>query len=331
MENDHIYLDTSIYNDSGSLTPANIAITRASPIIQIANEYDMTVARFDINCRNVPAILYTSNFRVSFVYNLNQYNAILVAPVNEYNPGWYQRPHDFILAVDQAFTTCHTLLAVAEPALGLVIAPAMYITDNDTINIVFEQKYIDALTIKVYFSSALNDKIDGFPLVMDSLATISSIGNQLAYITNSVLNSSNIGLPIRFTAITTKLYRYLNYSFNFTTLNDIRSIFITSNLPIINENVINVGSGDQQGISRKSENRITDFLFFPSQPYDTRNRIVYIPTIYRMISMTGTETLTNINLTVFFETYDKQAYLLKLIPNTSLSIKLLFRKKLFLK
>jgi hypothetical protein len=331
MDNsDIIYLDTTIYNDSAQIQPATISITRQNPILTNPKNYKMSVIRFDINCRNVPCILFNDQFRVSYIYNNVQYDAFLIAPIDidQNNIGWYDRPDDFIRAINLAFENVHNQLNTNVPSLNLLVAPSVYINDNNNVSIVFEQKYIDAETIKIFFSRQLNDKIDGFPMIINSLAQIRIIGIEINYIENSLKNSNNIGLPIKYSNINTNLYRLNNYSFNISMLNDVRSIYISSNIPVDFENVINLDTNNQQNVQKITQNRITDFLFYASSnPYDARNRVTYIPSIYRYINMSSEEPLKSFDIQVFFETYDKKSYRLKILPDTSLSLKIMFEKK----
>lgn len=331
MDNSEIiYLDTTIYNDSPQIQPASISITRQNPILINPKFYKMSVIRFDINCRNVPCILFNDQFRVSYIYNNVQYDAFLLPPIDldQNNSGWYDRPDDFIRAINLAFENVHNQLNLAVPSLNLLVSPSVYINDNNNVSIVFEQKYIDTQTIFIYFSRQLYDKIDGFPMIINSLAQMRIIGIEINYIENSIKNSNNIGLPIKYSNINTNLYRLNNFSFNISMLNDVRSIYISSNIPVDFENVINLDTNNQQNVQKTTENRITDFLFYASSnPYDSRNRTTYIPNVYRYINMSGNEPLKSFNIEVFYESYDKKSYRLKLLPDTSMSVKILFEKK----
>jgi hypothetical protein len=116
--------------------------------------------------------------------------------------------------------------------------------------------------------------------------------------------------------------------------NDLRNIvFLTSTIPIRNEGIPAQASGVSDTVSNATTSSaslpiLTDFQIKANLGGDERSYAQYNPDgEYRLVDLTGTTPLTNIDLTVYWQDRFLNLYPLYLPPKNTLDVKLLFRKK----
>jgi hypothetical protein len=108
-------------------------------------------------------------------------------------------------------------------------------------------------------------------------------------------------------------------------------VFTTSMIPIVsnqigNPLIYNEGVIINNSSNANSFNIITDLI---ADNFDFTPFIIYEPSAqYRFISLQGGQELKNIDVQVFWQSKNGNFYPLRLAPNGSLSMKILFAKKI---
>jgi hypothetical protein len=363
---DKIYYDMVISNLNNTDTRPPVAYyneTRSSPIVYDPYKYDLVVARWQLDTNYLPIFIpmiqtATSNPNLTIYSITLQYNNFVGAPAfvifipqNKVSPvpkppsqtvnklqdnsnGYYDiyTYQYWIYLVNQCFQTAYNNLATVAGVLPSAFAPVMVFDTQNNIGIInadIAGYNLNTNGIKVFFNQALGQLFSSFPFLIQSFNDPYNRNFLLQTNVFSVANQADyppFGTPL-FTA-----YQIFQEYSTISSWNPILSIALASNtLPIVPNNeglpalIVNGINQQQSGNNNIQSQIITDFttdgIYKPI--------ITYIPSAeYRRVGLIGDKPISNIDISVFYK--DRQGRLnpILLPAGCSISIKLLFEKKL---
>jgi hypothetical protein len=231
----------------------------------------------------------------------------------------------FVRMLNTAIIACTTALSIAT-------AP-FFDYDNDTsiFSLYVPTNFIP--TYKLVFNQSLRTLLAGFEYET-RLITNTSLGVH-GYVTQFVIENNN-----NLNSVTVNSNTYYKFTQEYSTLstfNPIKKIvFMTSMLPIrpaltqppeqYNTNIYISGNGNNSNLSMV----ITDFEVGVSAQNRYMPNIVYTPQAeYRLIDMTTDIPINEINVSVYWKDKFGTIHPIKLAPNCSCALKLLFRRRDF--
>lgn len=339
------YYNASLFNPgTGQVIPASISDTRTSPLIDRPDDWECSIVRFDISAALLPPIvvpLVTVPIAPGLVptlleVTLRSLGVDYLHPVAVYTtpatPGFIYAIDELLSAINLAFAAAFA----AMPAVAGVTSPPMLAFNPVTqlISIYYQATYATA-PVDIYINTAIYrmipslvasffgyNNVDGkdYRLQLDasSVVTIPAVGSRAGYpaivqaIANEVRQSSQAGPSL-------------------SALNGVRSIYISTDLPIVAESLPNgVGVSQNANASSASQSILTDFLLSndPNEnPVSDRINISYLPTAeYRMIEMVGTQPIKRIQLDWYYTLYDGTISRMSIPPGGVCSAKIMFRR-----
>jgi len=296
--------------------------TRVQPIIDNPTEWELTIERFFVPAVDIPIMIFKDNYySITLSFDGVDITETLIWIPNKSYSGLYGQDvwnyQEMLDIVNVAFTHAYNQLKAIKPALTPTEPP--FITyEADSRLFVFNAErlydpiYNGAPTVEIYMNIQL------FKL-FNSFQDFESEELQPKAHRILVKNNGN-----NLTTINGKAY-YSTYG-EWTTLfgwNDLQSIvFETNSIPVVPEN--------QQSQNNQTQQIITDFE--PLQDINNRSAIQFFPQgELRYYSLNSTTPLYNMNLSVFWKDKEGNFYPIYINDTETLTIKILFRKRLYLK
>lgn len=309
----HIYYNASIFADDNKFrTNANFSVNRVQEIVDLPDDFELSIVRFKIPRTTVPMLFFKDNYwYVTLKIGTDVYTEPLVFIPNTDNVelrNAYYTHQEFVDSVNNAFGLAfqnlnnnHAIVSDFQPVMTYdpitklfnIEVQQNYISDG--IEIIFNSNIMNLFSsFQNYFLTG-NGELNYRIIIADRITNIGSLNGQLSY----------------------------NLLQDFPTeasLSMLQSIRIeTSSIPIVREL-----DGSQKDIS---SSLLTDFNA-SSSSYDTSDLQYFPQGPLRYLDLSSKYPLNQIDFSIFYVTKDNEKILLQLNKNESLNIKFLFRRKI---
>lgn len=222
-DDDHVYYNVTIEPfQAGSIpqdTVARFLDNRADPIIDIPEEYHLSIIRFSIPAENIPIFIYPKlgtdgsytpdNFYYSVTLSTggNDYRQyVTYVPCNNILPSTtityyyvfsYTRWLDM---VNTALSLAFTALKTANPGVAATRAPyLLYDETTHLVNLIVQKVYVGS--IDVYMNTKLYDFFDSFNVIYGSYTAAN--GKEVQIIIQNTLNNCFSECPVNLVIGTT--------------------------------------------------------------------------------------------------------------------------------
>lgn len=339
-----LYYNASItIPEGGQPAPAYITDTRNEPVVTTPDDWEISVVRFDVSANEIPSMvlpmpgppavgLVPTNLVVTLVIPPTSYQATVF--IN--NP--VLQEYGFLFHIDQLINAINVAFAAAFALMpgGTAVAPPALVWDPKTqlVSLYYGVEY--TTTVQVWVDSSTYKYIFSMPAIFNGFNNPSGLDYQLQTVTSSAIQipptGARAGYPVVVQAMNTDT-RYISQAgVIVSSMNGVRSIFITTSMPINSEGLpFSPMLNQNVGTSSNSMPILSDFLLSAantSNPDSDRVEVEYLPTAeYRMVQMRGKSALTRIDLKFWFALFDGRIFELFLPPGGFASVKLLFRKR----
>ena len=329
LDPDYIYYNASLYNNTTGDLPARYQEVRTAPIVDRASDFLLAVTRFNVPVSHIPILQFQDQTYIfSLVYNNTTYSTTLTyVPSGSlatlttnifYGSVYYVQ--QFLQSLNNGISSCLNTLTTAasitvstpfmsyDPTVGLFTfhAQASYFGLNTATN-----------PIKVFFNLPLYQLFITFNFFYDYYTFP---GPQLL-VQDDGINTINGTI------------NFIQEAVSLGEWNQAQSlVFVSTGLPTQPELI-----GSAQGAS--SANIQTKFLADFEIPVQNSSSgfsslanlaYQYNPTQYRWISLRGDTPLYAIDFQVYWLSKNGTLTLLQFEPNTTFTIKLVFRRKTLL-
>ncbi|MEI7669099.1 MAG: phage minor capsid protein [Pseudomonadota bacterium] len=360
-----IYYDVQISNVEGDSAPApqlNFYESRSEPYLENSGLYNMSIVRFQLDTPSLPIFVPTIQvgqpnanltiYSITLSYQGHDYQSYISYTPQDTSIPIPQGPSNtssgvqdnaqryynifsfqwFVNMINQSFVEAmNNMINDFPTGLPSTNAPFMNwdITSNSAILNADQAGYQTdiASPISIYFNSSLYNLYSSFLCL--SRGYQATNGKNYQFVVNDYTTGSNtVQLPIvnpTYTAV--QLYQEYSTISLFSPISSI--CFTTSNLPIVSSQMSNPATFTNGVLVSSSSSAsytkiITDMIANDSFYKPT---LIYEPTVYRQIQMTGNTQLRDLQLSVQWK--DKQGVMhpFYLYSGSASSIKLLFTLK----
>jgi len=339
---DLIYYNLNLTNTTDYPLPVEITDSRSSPVLENPSEYEMSIVRFQIDASGLPifnpiipdpTFPNRTNMSITLGYN-GIYSQQYIEVSNLELKGVYSY-NVFLDNINYAFA--QAFLGIADPGIVATNAPKLYLdSETSLISMYVQSDYLKSNPnhISIFFNRELMSKLN-FPYNNFNGVT-APLGRAYEIEVKSYVElippvGSRFGYPFNVVNIPGDV---LKLSQEFTSLNswsDIKSLLFTTNsIPITNEFASVVFDPSQNfSSSRASLPIVTDFDINQNGPpgSNVRGIIQYVPSEYRMKSLISTTPFNTINIAIYWQDFLGGVHPVNILTNTSVSIKIMFRKK----
>tara|TARA_R110000796_G_scaffold4086_5_gene15596 strand:+ start:8006 stop:9034 length:1029 start_codon:yes stop_codon:yes gene_type:complete len=315
-DSDHIYYNVRIDANEETRKHATFSVNRTQAIVENPNEYELAVIRFALPLTSVPLIVFQDDFfKVSLTYGTSIYteSVVWVSNGNVYDDKYLYIVRDFIDLINTAYKTAFDKLKVDYPAVTSTTQPFMTFSSiTNLIKLNCPESYL-ADNIKIYANENLYIKMNTFHDYYYELATTGPLNYQ--FIIEDLFDNSVV-----YNGIT-----YLVSSQNSATIgtmSDLKSIeFLTSSIPVNREL-----QGFQKNIT---SDFLTDFEPIESEKWYPGGVLSFFPQgPLRYIDLLSNDPMLRFDLVINWRSKSGKSYPYYLQGDQSLTIKVLFRKKL---
>jgi len=251
-----------------------------------------------------------------------------------------QETYGFVFSIDELLTRINTAFAAAfaamVPVAGVTSPPILaFNPQTQLISMYYQETYATA-PVEIYVNTPLYNLIRSIPaaLLGQNLASGKDFIIQTA--ASSVVRIPTIaagrpGYPVTVQAVTDPVDAITQAGISLQAMNGVRTIYISTNLPIAREETPSTtGVAQNANSSSNSESILTDFLMSTDadeNPVVDRINISYLPTAeYRMIQMQGMVRIKEIKLDWFYTLFDGSTRRMTIPPGGVCSVKLMFRR-----
>lgn len=339
MNPNNIYVNLAFYcnkaNPSDPDVPAVLYASRMSPILNNATQYEMSIARLDLETQNMPVLIpsiqntpdvnltqygikikQNSGGEINFVYleyvcqNKFQNNVPSSAGIDS--------PYYHIFNVQQVVDMFNVACSSAVSVFEGLNAPFMVYNNDNTFSIYFDNQFLE--NYNFYVNESLYNLFRNFNY------TYYSTDNQFP---RQLLVSNKLGLNLTTINSVDYVIETQNYNSFCVDWSPVSSIVMTSaTLPIVQEevisaiNIIQNTSNSSGGI----EPQITDICLSLENPNDYNNNITYTAsTNYRRISLTN-DVIQDFDIRIYWRSKKGLTYPILMSDNNSVSLKIKFEK-----
>ena len=337
---DVVYYNATLVNNTTGRIAADIQDGRSVAIVDVPEQWEMSVVRFDIDSILLPVALFPmgtgNNTQLSFTFRSSGIN---------YGPYYVQSldPTGFVQSIalgtemiNDLFTTVWPLIGGSKPPF-----PPQLVWDPITqlFRLYFTPEYTTTYNdFAIYMNEVAYKYLYAFPSII--IGPAEPLNKDVLLFTWNAkfvqtAATSRVGLPL--TLQSPGYYPagnlvYLEQSAkSISNWAAVRTIYLTtSSMPIQRESIPgSVGFRQNGSTSSNSIPMITDFIIPQDQnPMEAHSRIEYLPTAeYRMISLGGRESIYQVSLQAWWTSYSGNAYPMQLPPNGVFSAKIMFRRK----
>lgn len=305
---DHIWINTFISNTTNASIQAQYIQNRLLPFLQQPDRFNISITRFDMS-NSAPIFEWPEDptvFYVGYRYLGTNYTTQLIQPTS----GNVYDVDALTNSINTAFTTSYTALVTAHA--GVLTATSFWIFDP--VSQLFTLAY-DPLAItngvQIIMSQGLYLKFQSF-----SINSVTSLPGSDYYFNLFDLTVNRLTPP----GSMMQYYTSTQFGAASGSMNDSDSLVITTQfLPVVSEQLSAIGVSSDATI-----NVITDFKIEAPQLLPYGERILYNPTVYRLIPMNGTKPLQRYDFKVWLRAVDGSLSPLLIPPFGHLSIKILF-------
>ena len=319
-QNDHIYYNALITNNTTNLKIANFSETRQTALVDDPSSYYATIARFQVPTTQIPLFSFIDgSYSVTLSFNGVPFTTDLIYVRRDFGYPSEQFVFDFQEMIDMintAFATSFTNLKTAFPLAPPTVPPFMLYDGIEVgTSIRFEDQYDPAVaspTIEVYMNSVLYSFFNNYLTDYLSFTADEAVRFIVKDNGNNVVGTDRI--------MRQEYATFYNWS-------DFKSLIITSNsLPIASE-AIGTISGGQQGTNTQLS-IITDFVPTQFGTSDSASKLVYSPEPqYRLLDMYSNQSIRQLDFQIRYQDKYDVIRPIFLAPGQEASIKLLFVKK----
>lgn len=319
-QNDHIYYNAIIRNNTNNIKVAKFSETRQTALIDDPSSYYATIARFQVPTTQLPIFNFINgSYSVTLTFNGVPFTTDLVFVRRDFAYPDEQFIFDYQEMIDMintAFATSFTALKLAFPLAPPTVPPFMLYNGHEVgTSIRFEDQYDPAVaspTIEVYMNSVLFSFFNNYLIDYLSFTADEAVRFIVKDNGNNVVGTDRI--------MSQTYPTFYNWY-------DFKSLIITSNsLPIASE-AIGAVVGGQSGLNTQLS-IITDFVPTQWGTNDTASKLVYSPEPqYRYLDMYSNQSIRKLDFQILYEDKFGQIRPLFLAPGQEASIKMLFVKK----
>lgn len=343
---DLVYYNAALFNPaSGQPIPASVSDTRGAAIIESPELWQCSVVRFDISASLLPPIVLPmpgppavgsvpSNLVVTLRHLGIDYQAVVsVFSASPLTYGFMYSGDELMTRLNQALATAFA--AIPGPSSS---EPPVFVFNPVTqlITLYFQSTYATAADpVEIYLNSAAYQYVLSLPAGFLGYNTPSGRDFLIQPGASSVVTlpalGSRAGYPTLVQAVAGEVRALTQAGPSTGAWNGVRSIVITTSLPVNSENLPG-SSLVSQNTSYSNNNLpiLSDFILGgePSEnPISDRIQVTYLPTAeYRMVQLRGREPLKRLDLKWFYSLYDGTLRELLLPPGGHASAKILFRR-----
>ena len=336
----HIYVNLNQFNNTVFDQEINIQKIYSEVILPNANDYEMSVIRFDLYGINIPIINLRNYFvndippntilDIKFVYNGTEFIRPLVwQSFSTYPNDYYYYDYNHIATIfNNTLNLLTTDVNTAFPGT-ISIAPQLQYDPLTTRYALYAEKtaFTDNAVnpVEIWLNGTLYDLFQDLPLLFFQNSTgVSQSFSRLKI--NQVLNPYS-ALDNTKVISTIPHWTMIQETQSLIALNSANSIVLTSDLPIVEEYISSIG-GETQNTATIQYPIVSDFVLDSPNGYELFNHIVYVPSAqYRMLSLTGSRPIQSIKLKMYWTDANGRLNPLLLAPKRRVNIKILFRKK----
>jgi len=340
VSQDVVYYNATLVNNTTGRIVADIQDGRSVAIVDVPEQWEMSVVRFDIDSILLPVALFPmgtgNNTQLSFTFRSSgiDYGPYYVQSLE--SSGFVQSIALGTEMINNVFTTAWPLIGGSKPQF-----PPQVVWDPITqlFRLYFTPDYATTYNdFAIYMSEVAYKYLYAFPSII--IGPNQPLGKDVLLFTWNAqfvqtAPTNRVGLPL--TLQSPGYYSagnlvYLEQSAkSISNWAAVRTIYLTtSSLPIQRESIPgSVGFRQNGSTSSNSIPMITDFIIPQDQnPMEAHSRIEYLPTAeYRMISLGGREPVTQVTLQAWWTSYAGNAYQIQLPPNGVFAAKIMFRRK----
>lgn len=337
---DLVYYNCTLVNNTENRVAAEINDSRSMPIVQVPEDWEMSIVRFDIDSLLLPIALFPMgtgpNTQLSMTFRSSGV---------DYGPFYVQslEPTGFVQSIALGTEMINDTIKNAWPLIGgsRPQFPPRFVWDPITqlFRLYFSADYLTTYNdFTIYVSDVFYKYMYAFPAII--IGPNEPLHKDVMLFTwnpefVNAAATNRVGLPM---ALQSPGYYpagnlvYLEQSAkSISNWAAVRTIYVTtSSLPSYQESIPgNVGYGQNSQTTTNSLAMVTDFVIPQDQnPMEAHNRIEYLPTAeYRMISLGGRSPLYRVELKAWWTSFSGGQYPIILPPNGVFAAKLMFRRK----
>lgn len=360
----HIWLDLTMTNNDPDGTNAPIAVDfneiRSQPILQRPSDYNLAVARFDLETITLPifipqiqtnqADVNKTVYQITLEYAgsigqayVSYFPQDLAAPVpaspvgdTQDTSSSYYYTYSFnawIYMINKAFETAYNNLVAAHAPTPLPSALQPFLLWDDASQQAVLCADINGYNelgvgnyIKIFFNSPLWTLFSSFEALYEGTNPLFAGENYRLRIYDQ-FGTNSLVVPLG-----TFLQNFQEYS-TVSLWNPIQSlVFTTGTLPILptltsKPQIYNSGNTLLQANSNAISNIITDFEIAVREQNGYRPSVYYSPVIYKLFDLFGENSFNVVQISVYWKDAYANLHRFYLGTGCSANIKLLFRKK----
>lgn len=327
-QSDIIYYNVSQVNNTDEYIPAEYSENRQTPILNVPQDYYMSVIRFDINAIDIPIFLWPNNSDGTpnndyFYIGMSNGSFSSPKPVIFHNYSFFDRLNYHPVYSYQSFCDMiNSTFNVLWVAAGKPYASQPFMTLDYTTgqySFICSKEYLDG-GWTFYFNSNLYFKfvnLQALQTTPDNYQII--VANRTFNILTNIQDPNNV--------IIATAYQMKQEYQNLYNLSSLSKILITSTrIPANYEYVSTLTNTASNSNSMKI---ISDYVA-PNDAFIGANRSIftYIPTAeYRLIDLNSKNPLLSVDFKFYWEDEQNVLHKIFLPPSSSFTIKIMFRKK----
>ena len=340
-EDEHIYYNAKLYNNTGQPILAQLNDTRASAILTRACEYRCSIIRFSVNGsllpllvpRMLPAVpVPTTAYTVSLSFGAFSFVApvLFTAPQNNQIRFAYYYFGAFLYDLNTAFRAAYVGLA-ALTALPAPEAPVMVWNPQiQLFTLCFNETYTAGMTISMNY--------DLFNLFQSFQARFNGYNMPFGRDQDLIIDGSNTitapfapgSLSLAATQLTGPVLGLQQEFYSLSNWSPVATFYFTSyQIPVKNENLPVLSSNSQNvNFSNNSLPVVTDFeCLLGADGEFNRGQTQYLPSAqYRYLTLESDVGLNTIDLQCFWTDKAGESFPLLIDLGYYMSVKILFEK-----
>ena len=337
-KNTHIYYDVSLHNTNTAPKLAFLNDNRTTPLVSNPSNYHLSVVRFTIPTSYIPIFKWAdagSNTPDNNYYSVTINNSqvyLIYVPQNTTPQSALNTDYLFIYSYQQFIDAINVALNtafIASAPAGVTAPPYMIFNSVTGICSLIAQTGYTAHSI--YFNQPLFLFFDNFKC--NRIGYSQATGKDVKiYIANTGANDYAGHPPGYALAGAVDSYIMAQEYDSLFLWNGVRSLVFTSSGLTIADEALNINNNLSISSSNISRKILTDFEFNIQSGISNntlRSYIQYNPTAeYRLIDLTSTSPIYLFDIQIYFQMKDLTLIPLYIMPDESLSMKILFRKKM---